>query len=289
MTADQAQKLVDRARQRLRTATLTKGTLLVAAALALGGFGRGVFAAPDADFVVLMGVGATWLALAMRASRSLRQIASAGHMAGSGRIDLAASALAAVATEFAAFRGPRLLALQNLAALAHAAGRFGAAARISEWLVRHGRSSAKGFEVRNRLVLADSVLMLGNLSGAYDQLQWLHAADLTEADQFAVLPTACYYEVAVGRWDCLAAAAKARAARAVLLPAPQAAATLGCLALGMQNLQRPDCRDWLWTQALLLIDRDAVVSRFPLLAPLPAGPAWSFPWESECPAPGEQA
>ena len=155
--------------------------------------------------------------------------------------------------------------------------------------VRRRRLSARAFQVRSRLVLADSVVMLGDLGGAYEQLQWLHAADLTEADRFALVPTACYYEVAVGRWDCLTAAAKARAARAALLPAPQAAATLGCLALGFQNLRRPDCRDWLWTQALLLVDRDAVVSRLPLLAPLPAGPAWSFPWQSAPAASGEQA
>jgi hypothetical protein len=280
MTGRQLQDLLARVRRDLGLARVLGVLLIVAGGFAvLGGWSYVLPGGSDqADLLVLLTVAGVWMMMTLSGAASLRLVnAAAAHLA-DGRLDLAEGALLAGATKFNIISTPCLLAMQNLAALAHGAGRFDQSAAISRFLLERPGRAAKRLQLRNRLLLADSELMRGDLQQAYVQLEVLYASKLPLTAQLALLPTACYYEVAVGAWEWLALGAKAREQLARLLPAPQSALTLACLALGCHRQGRPGQRDWLFKQATLLVDREALVERLPLLAALPAEAAMILPW-----------
>ena len=143
---------------------------------------------------------------------------AAGAYMAAGRPDLADRALVTAAESLLIQRKLRLLALHNLAVLAHGAGRYAEAAELGRFLVARG--GGKGLVDRTRLLLADSELMLGRLGPAYLELRVLLGSSLGLSERLSLLPTACYYEACVGRWDYLTATARSRSELARLLPAP---------------------------------------------------------------------
>lgn len=281
MTSAEVARIMGRVARGLAAARAVKVGLLTAGLLAVAGLWQRLLptGSDQTDLMVLLVSAGTWMALAIRGTTSLRLVNAAAGYAATRRVDLAEQALTSAATTFGLFRGPRLLAMQNLAALCHSDRRFDQAAQICRFLLQRSGRALKGFDLRNRLLLADSEVMLGNLTQAHAQLLHLYAADLSLTEQLALLPTACYYEASVRHWDCLASAAKAREQLAQLLPPLQAAITLACLALGCQHLQQLPQRDWLWKQATLLLDRDVLVERFALLAALPTEAGVALPWQ----------
>ena len=289
MTSDELSSMMGAVRRSLWLSSAVKIALLAVAAMAIVDVWRLILplARERISLLILVGAAGAWMALTLRGANSIRLINAAATYVAGGRPDLAEEALAEAARQFGLVRAPRLLALQNLASLAHGRGRFDQCAQLCRFLVEQSGRSARKLHLHSRLLLADSELMQGNLPGAYGQLTILHHTRLALADQLALLPTACYYEVSAGRWDLLAAATKARAELGRLLPAPQAAATLGCLALGCQNVHQLGQRDWLWKQTTLLLDRDVLIARLPLLAALPADAVMALPWQGEQHAAGE--
>jgi len=283
MSSEELQDLLRRVRRGLGLGWVLNLLLVGAGTLAvLGGWSHLLPGhAPQADLVILLTVAGTWMVMTVSGASSLRLVSAATVHLADGRADLAERALLAGATKFNLIAAPCVLAMQNLAALAHGAGRFDQSAAISRFLLQCHRRAARKLQLRNRLLLADSELMQGDLQQAYAQLKVLYASELPPAAQLALLPTACYYEVAVGAWECLAWAAKAREQLARLLPAPQSGMTLACLALGCQHQGRLPQRDWLFKQATLLVDRDALVERLPLLAALPGEAAMRLPWRKD--------
>jgi hypothetical protein len=292
VTNEQALRLASRTARQLRKARAVKAAILVAAAGAvLQAWGRllpGI--GPEANTVIIMAAVVVWVILSAVGAVGGRLINAAAGYSGAGRIDLAEQALTEAAGRFSLFPAHQLLALQNLAALAHGAGQYAQVTVLSRLLVEQsGRSRGlrRAFERSGRLLLADGELMLGRLHEAYEQLSVLYAGKHTLAERLTLLPVACYYEAAVQSWDHLISQVADRARLAHLLPPAQAASTLACLALGCQQTGQLHRRDWLWQQATLLVDRDELVSRLPILAALSPESAIRLPWQRQASDSGE--
>jgi len=292
VTNEQALRLASRTVRQLRTARAVKAALAVAAVGAVGHAWHRLLpgVGPEANTVIIMAAVVVWVILSAVGAVGGRLINAAAGYTGAGRIDLAEQALTEAAGRFSLQPAHQMLALQNLAALAHGAGQYAQVTVLSRLLVEQsGRSRrlSRAFERPGRLLLADGELMLGRLQEAYEQLSVLYAGKHTLAERLTLLPVACYYETAVQSWDHLVSQAPQRAQLAHLLPPAQAASTLACLALGCQHTGRLDRRDWLWRQATLLMDRDDLVARLPLLAALSVESAIHLPWLPEAPDSGE--
>ncbi len=286
MSPSQALRLTRRVRRGFAIAATVKTLLVLAAIGAAFGLWGAVFpgAGPRIDTFVLMGAAGAYVGLAVAGGAGIRLIHAAAAYTALGRMDLAERVLVNAAMGFSLYRGQRLLAVQNLAWLAHGAGRFTQAALLSRFVVEHlGRSRRLlgAFDHPNRLLLADSELMLGRLGEAQVQLTAMDGSGLTLTERLAMLATTCYYEVSASKWDRLADEAPARAPMAALMPPAQAATTLACLALGCQHVDRLGRRDWLWQEATLLMDREELVSRMPLLGSLDQEKAARPPWRQD--------
>jgi len=288
VTAEQAGQLVNRIARQMWIGRAAKTALLVGAVGAvLGVWGLLV---PGADMAAILAVVVLWVLASAAGATGARLINVAVAYTGAGRVDLAEEAFADAADRFSLHPAQQLLAVQNLAALAHGAGQYAQATLLSRFLVAQSgrnRRLRRAFDRPARLLLADGELMLGRLREAYEQLTILYVGRQTLAERLALLPVACYYEAAVGWWDGLTSHARGRARMARLLPPAQAASTLACLALGCQHTGRLGRRDWLWQHATLLVDRDELVGRFPLLSDLSAESAIRLPWEQHAPDSGE--
>lgn len=235
---------------------------------------------------VLMGALGIWMLLSMTSAANVRLIGAAGAYTGAQQFDLAERTLMTAATNFSLYQSISLLAIYNLAVLAHGQGRFAQAAWLCGFLQEFPSRSADPMGRRSLMILAESELMLGQLPLAYQHLSALRGRPLSQPEQLALLPTTCYYEVCVNRWDYLVQTARARVELARLLPAPQSAVSLACLAMGFQQMGYLPQRDWLWQQATLLLDRQTLIDRFPQLAALPGDRVMKLPWPSESDAGG---
>ncbi len=276
-----AAQLVQRIRRGLLVGGLLRWGLVAAATLALlGTQGPGLLGVtPNTWLIVVLAALGAWVGLSFGSTASMRMVHMAPSYAASGRPDLAQQALLTAASRFSLHRAVPMLAVANLALLAHEQGRHADAVTLCRFALDRPGRALRGMINGLRIVLADSELMLGRLTAAYEQLEWLHGQSLGLSERLALLLTRCHYEVAVERWDCLVADLTERAELASHLPPVQSAAALGCLALGCQHTGRAAQRDWLWSLATLLADREVLVARLPRLEALPAE-GLDLPWSA---------
>ena len=84
---------------------------------------------------------------------------------------------------FSLFRTVKLLSLHHLAVLRHAQRRWRDSAMLSQALLRQRLGSLQGVSRSSRLMLADSLLELGDLRGAHEALP-LALAELGLIDEY---------------------------------------------------------------------------------------------------------
>jgi hypothetical protein len=202
----------------------------------------------------------------------------AGHVSGSptliarGEFDRAEEQIESVLTKFWVFRSVKLMGLHHLAILRHAQRRWGDSAVLSRALLQQnpgGRSRGMGPITRTtRLMLADSLIEMGDLPGAYQELLALHAQKLSLHEGMNLLAVQLDYESRVGAWGPMFGNIAQKVQLAELMPATVAARTQALLALAARMVGRTDWADWLKKRAELLAPADEITSNRPILKPL---------------------
>lgn len=280
LTAKGLDLLLRRAGLWLRVGTTLRYGLFATAAMAFVlGLVAGDATAAVAN-LVLLGALVAWMVLSLMGVRSTRLFMQAGQYLHTGQAALAEQALVLAATGFSLQSQTRLLAMHNLASMAHSQGRHKQAARLCHAVLGGVNYKANSLGQRSRILLAESSLACGDLDGAYAQLHDLATLELPLTDQLAVLPARCAYDVLTGSWQSLAGTAEARERLCELLPAEPAAMSLASLALGCHHLGLRAQRDWLWRKATLLANPGRMIQRLGPLQPLAAIPPADMPWRN---------
>lgn len=259
-----APRAITLARRWLRVATGFHVALALGiAAAAAWGVSRG--AGPSA-------VGAAalfWLAAVVfvvgLSIRSRRFAADAVPLIAAGEFDAAEDRITQSLASFSVLRSTKLLGLQQLAMLRHAQSRWAEAAALArELLDRRGRREQR-LETPSRLVLAESLLELGQLDAAGAELGALAAAPLDLRE--TLITTAIRLDWHARRDEPAAMLAHLSATLGLveLLPPPLLARTHALLAWAAWRVGDETRRAFLARRAQLLGDVDAMVARQPML------------------------
>ena len=221
--------------------------------------------------------------VSVRLNRSARAAADSPQLIAAGEYDQAEEQIERVLGTFWSQRTAKLVGLHHLAVLRHAQRQWresallaGALLRLSRpgWVGRWlaGQSTRQvawlppGLARTARLMLADSLIEMGDLAGAHDALAGLYAERLSLTEAMNLLVIQLEYEAHVGAWASMLANVGHKVQLAELLPTAPAARTQGLLALAAMRSGRDDLARWLRRRAELLVDPAEMVAQRPVLS-----------------------
>jgi hypothetical protein len=260
-----AHAAIARVRRDLTVGALLRWTLLVAGGIAL--FGQPLFNSTAlAALGILVVVAAVWLVL--NSVRGSRFAAESSSLIAAGQYDLAEQQIAAALQSFSIFRTTRLLVLHHLAMLRHAQNRWHESAALCRALLTEQPAAATGLDRSSRLILAQSLLELGDLPGVYENLSTLYSQRLTLREALNLLVVQIEYLARIGAWDQMTRELRTRTELAELLPTAPSARVQALLALAARKTGLEQWSDWLRNRADLLVDAQKLRAGQPILGEL---------------------
>jgi hypothetical protein len=215
--------------------------------------------------MALTAVGFIWVWLSVTSARTSRLAADSPGLIAAGQFDEAERRIDLAMRTFSLFRNVKLQTLHQLALLRHAQHRWQDSAALSRALLRQRPGSARALSRESRLILAESLLELNDLSGTYEAMASLYQERLPLRDAVALLTVQLDYEARIGAWQRMMNDAPAKAQLAELMSANRAALTQALLALAAKKSGRQDFADWLGARAALLADIQSLCERRPML------------------------
>jgi hypothetical protein len=220
------------------------------------------------DVIVLTILGLVWITLGYRSMKGSRLAAGSPSLIASGQFDLAEYQIEQALRTFSLFRTSKLLSLHHLAILRHAQRRWVDAAVLCQALLRQRLGGLAGLTRQCRLILADSLLELGDLRGAYESISALYMQRLSLAEGMKLLTVQLDYLSRVNAWESMLAGLEAKVQLAELMATAASARTQAMLSLAARRTAREAWSTWLRRRVELLADVGELVAQRPLLAEL---------------------
>jgi len=228
--------------------------------------------------LVLPVIGCVFLALTVGSVKGSRLITESPTLIAAGQFDEAERRIDQALRGFSLFRHVKVLGLHHLALLRHAQKNWHESAMLCRALLRQAGTSVSGVGKPARLMLADSLLEMGDARGAADAIGELFRQRLSLSEVLKLLAVQLDYQSRVGAWAEMVNGLTTKVQLAELMPAATAARTQALLALAARHAGRPDWSDWLRRRAELLADVQKLTSERPVLWDLwrRDGPAVNF-------------
>jgi hypothetical protein len=219
----------------------------------------------DSAVTVLLAAAGVWLVLSFISVRGSRLAADSSSLIATGQYDRAERHIADALNSFSIFRMAKLMSLHHLAVLRHAQSRWQDSAMLCRALLTHRLGDSSGLNRSSRLILAESLLELGDLRGTYENLASLYSQRLTLREALNLLAVQTDYLSRIGAWDAMLAQVKTRVELAELMPTLPSARTQAFLALAARKKVRHDWADWLRRRVELLVDVQKLCTDRPML------------------------
>jgi len=169
---------------------------------------------------------------------------------------------------FSLIRTVKLQSLHHLALLRHAQHRWQESAIFARALLSQRLGPLQPLSRSTRLLLADSLLEMNDLRGAYDAIAALHREPMSLTEMLNLLCIQLDYSARVGGWQSMLQNIMGKVQLAELLPSPLSARSQALLALAAKKAGRDDLSGWLRDRAALLADTQQLVSERPMLGEL---------------------
>ena len=256
-------------RRDLTLGTMLRALLLVGAAVCVGMTALPINKSIDGT-LLLVGIGMLWLVLSYRSVKGQRLAAESPSLIAAGQFDQAEQQIEEALRSFSLFRGAKMLSLHHLALLRHAQKRWQDSADLCRTLLNQKLGSVQSILRPSRLLLADALLELGDLRGAYAALTSLYQERLSLGEAMNLLLIQLDYESRLGAWENMLPRGTSykRVQLAELMVAPSSARAHALMALAAKKTGRKDWADWLRARAELLADPAELAQARPLLAEL---------------------
>ena len=254
---------ITRVQRDMTLSTLLK-VILACAALAcmLGG------GSDNIRIVALLAIGALWVWLTVNSARSSRTAAESPSLIAAGQFDEAERNIELAVRTFSLFRPVKLQALHHLALLRHAQRRWQESAVLSRALLRQRLGSLQPISNPTLLLLADSLLEMGDVRGAYEAIAGLYRERLSLPEVLNLLAIQLEYSTRIGAWQSMLENVMDKVQLAELMPPAIAARAQAELALAARKVGRQDLSDWLKARCELLADVQKLAADRPALMEL---------------------
>lgn len=218
--------------------------------------------------LLLAAVGIIWLILSYRSVRGSRMAEGSAALIASGRYDQAEENIDQALRTFSLFRTVKLRSLHHLAMLRHAQRRWTDAVMLCQALLTQRLGVLTSLSNSTRLILADSLLELGDLRGAYESLNSLYQQRLPLGEALELLAIQTDYLARIGAWQPMVSGVRRKADMAELMPSVKSARVQAMLALAARKTGHLDWETWLRRRAELLADTNELIRQRPMLAEL---------------------
>ena len=263
MTAEHA---IHRFRRDLTLASLLRGVLVGMAAVCLL---AGPALGPRFDNVLILTVlGAVWLILTFTSAKGSRLAAISPSLIATGQFDAAERQIDQALRSFSLFRTVKLLSLHHLAVLRHAQRRWQETALLCRALLGQRLGAMQGLSKPASLILADALLEMGDVRGAYDAIAGLYRQRLTLAEVLNLQLVQLDYQSRIGAWAEMLTSVMSQVQLAELMPSASAARSQALLALAAKKVGRNDWLLWLRRRVDLLADSQKLITERPMLEEL---------------------
>ncbi|HEX4056273.1 MAG TPA: hypothetical protein VHX86_18585 [Tepidisphaeraceae bacterium] len=236
--------------------------LLVAAAI--GCCVAGPVFGHDGMFVLVF-VGAVWMLLSYRSMQGTRIAADSPSLIAAGEFERAENHIDTALRSFSLFRTAKLLSLHHLALLRHAQRRWRESALLSQAVLSQKLGNLNGLARTTLLLLADSMLQLGDLKGAFDAMNRIYRYRLSLGEALTLQMLQLDYGSRIGAWESMLQGVGGKVQMAELMPTLNAARSQAFLSLAAHKSGRLDLASWLRKRAQLLAEPKDIASDRPIL------------------------
>ena len=216
---------------------------------------------------ILIGLAFAWTFFSAYTARGSMGADSPSLIA-SGQFDEAEQEIEKVIKSFWLVRSAKLLGLHHLAVLRHAQRQWRESVLLSQALLRQRLGFMPAIARTTRLMLADSLLELGDVNGAYQALMSLYTEKLSLIEAMNLLVVQLDYESRIGAWAAMFNNIKHKVQLTEAMPAASAARAQAMLAIAALRLGRQDWADWLRQRVELLTDINELMTHRPMLKEL---------------------
>jgi hypothetical protein len=260
-----AQTAINRYQRDVTLSLVVRGLLLaglVASVLVLPIVFRGFDATLGLSLV--FGV---WLILSFTSAKNSRILGPSSELIARGQFEEAEQRIDQATRAFSLSRASKLLGLHHLAVLRHKQRQYQDAATLCRAVLGQRAMSVAmpGLDRATRLMLADTLLELGDFRGAGDAIMPLRAAPLGLAEQITLLGVELDVMSRTGAWDAMLVGLPGKVQLAELMPPQAAARVQAMLALAAAHRGHADWADWLRRRVELLADVGKLSSERPVL------------------------
>lgn len=253
---------ISRFRRDLTLSTVVKLTLIGVSLICL-------FFVPGLDpAFIITGFLVVWLMLSAKSATGSRWVADSPTLISLGRFDEAEALLARSLRTFSMFRTVKLLSIHHLAVLRHKQRRWEESAKLCRALLAQRLGGLANLSKPSQLMLADSLLQMGDLTGTYEVVRRLYNHRLTLAEALQLMTLQLDYETRIGAWSNAMNGVQAKLDLCELLPSRESARAQALLALAAYRLGRDDWAHWLAQRVRLLTDVNELVTRQPIVREL---------------------
>jgi len=257
---------ITRFRRDLTIAALLRTLLLLAA---MGCIVAGpVFGLEGNGMFLLMMVGTIWVILSYRSMQGTRLAADSPSLIAAREFDRAESHIDAALKTFSLFKTAKLLSLHHLALLRHAQNRWRESALLCQAVLSQKLGNLPGLARTTLLILADSMLQMGDLQGAFDAMGRLYRYRLSLNEALAMQLLQLDYGSRIGAWEPMLQGVGTKVQMSELMPTLNAARSQAFLALAAFKSGRTDLGRWLRRRAELLADVNEIAAGRPVLQEL---------------------
>ena len=238
-------------------------------ALLVGGALACIFLLPGVDksFIITAFL-VIWLMLSFKSAQGSRLMADSPTLISLGRFDEAEESLDQALRSFSMFRTVKLLSLHHLSALRYKQHRWDETAKLCRALLGQRLGGLTNLAKPSQLMLADSLLQLGDQAGAYQAIMGLYQYRLNLSEALQLMVLQLDYETRIAAWPSAAAGARQKIEMCELLNARESARAQAMLALAAKKTGQPDLAGWLVARVRLLADVNELLVRQPILKEL---------------------
>jgi hypothetical protein len=215
--------------------------------------------------LLLMALAGIWLVLWYGTVKSSRLAAESSSLIASGMLEQAEVQIEQSLRFFSMSRSVKSLGLLNLALLRLAQKRWPDTALLCRELLAARRGTSEHVSKSGRLMLADSLMEMGDLRAAHEAISGLYRHRLTLNESLHLLRVQSDYLLAIEAWQELLRDLPNKVALAETMPPHPGARLQAILALAAKRAGRDEWANWLRRRVELLVDvKELVATRPPL-------------------------
>lgn len=207
-----------------------------------------------------------WLWIILGAVRLTREVQAGNILLATGQLDRAEQWLRQSLSRSTLSVQAKILAVQQLASLAFRRDAHQDVVTICRELLRHRLSGVRNLWMLVRLMLADSLLMLGRVAEAYEAMRPIYDVPLSIADRMRLLPIQLRYELAADHPASAVSSLAEKVQIAELMDAERAGLVHALLAEACRRAAMEPERQFLAERARLYCDLAPLAERYPMIA-----------------------